>query len=968
MSRDKDCERKRSFTNLSNSSISIYVKKYIFPIPHWQFISSTFLLLTLCIYIWIEMPQGLYAGIDGRLYKNLFAMQQQFSMPFVLNGINVLQGMGNQFIPMNVWLHPAYIPFHLFSGDTAALLSAVISLASLILSVYCLAKIWGLGKSSSIITSHLTVLFFFPFQYEYDLGIAYLLNPGVAVIAALVIGLIALISSISNQTSGVQKFSLKILGIFILVAIGILSDPIWFVVNLLFFFPFFLVPFIAGTMRYRLLVLAIFSVIIAGLYILGILQYLSNLFSYTARTYAPSEVIGHTPSAERISSIFLGKSFSLYVFLMMGIFSGAVFGRRLIKALCFTCFTYLLGIFLLGSLYLISETWTLPIPSYAEFAVLPIFLIAAISGWSCLIISLSRSTRSYYQCNSFLSGYINKIEFNRLIRWSRKGKILLVLFVPVAVIFWIVFVKEMRTGIYIEPNGSIEPPRILIEYLNKNIVADGKKFHGYAAVINNSDESIQKVISIQASILNFLWKNNIPTINEYSQLITPFSHYFFSRTMAGNNFGTTNGIPLAVAKENLLLMLGVSSIISDIPLDLKEFSLANKIYEKGNLHSFYLYIRNKQFQLLNPTIWEYKPSLKELYERIEKPFDPRRNVLVQEALPSNLVQVQSSELRIVRGGYEISAETNGQSALILPIQYSHCLRASVFSGRVVKIFRANGIQTGVLIDGPTKFRIDLDLSFFSAQCRTSDINDINEATRGLPKRSVSLDNPGSKINLTEAKESIKRVLSDTKLVQRLNQSITSFSSIPEHRFNPTRLSCQPFAAASNTYLYKSDIHGYGLKPPWLQSTQTSTNVIEMSGQFLGFGWGQLGQLSQGMVRRLDIGHNEGLVLFRVQPGSKYKVRITYSIHLPRKIFEDLTISFNGFKSDSISSGQDGDLAWTEYMLNKQRTDDCNGWIELLISTRGNLYRPRNSETQEWSGFYLLLKNISIDRIADLNVK
>jgi hypothetical protein len=908
------------------------------------------------------MPQGLYAGIDGRLYKNLIAMQQQFSMPFILNGINVLQGMGNQFIPMNIWLHPAYIPFHLFSGDTAALLSAVISLASLIFSVYCLAKIWGLGKSSSIITSHLAVLFFFPFQYEYDLGIGYLLNPGVAVIAALVIGLIALISSISNQILRIQTFSLQLLGIFILVAIGILSDPIWFVVNILFFSPFFLVPFIAGTMRSRLLMLAIFSVVIAGLYILGILQYLSNLFSYTARTYAPSEVMGHAPSAERISSIFLGKSFSLYVFLMIGIFAGALLGRRLIKTLCFVCLTYLLGIFLLGSLYLTSETWTLPIPSYAEFAVLPIFIIAAISGWSSLIISLSGSFISYCQCNLILSGYINKIEFNRLIRWSKKIKILLVLFVPVAVIFWIIFIKETRTGIYIEPSGSIEPPGILFEHLKKYTVENNKIFNGYTATIHPSASFIQ------ADIWNFLWKNNIPTVNEYTQLVTPYSHYFFSRLMSGSIFGGTNGLPLVDAKEDILLMLGVSSIISYKPLKLTEFTLIDKISDEKNYYSFYLYLKDTQFQLNSPIKWEYMPSLKELYERIEKPFDSRRSLLVQEALPSNLVQVKSSELRVVRGGYEISAETSGHSVLILPIQYSHCLRASVFSGRAVKIFRANGIHTGVLINGPTKFKIDLGLSIFSAECRSNDINDINEMVRGLPKRPVSLDNPGSKINLTEAKETIKRVLSDTKLVQRLNQWVTSFSTIPEHRFNPTRLSCQPFAAASNTYLYKSDIHGYGLNPPWLQSTQTSKNVIEMSGHFLGFGWGQLGQLSQGTVRRLDIRHNEGLVLFRVQPGSKYKVRITYSKHLPKKIFEDLTISFNGFKSDSISSGQDGDLAWTEYMLNKQRTDDCNGWIELLISTRGNLHRPRNSETQDWSGFYLLLKNISIEQIADLNVK
>jgi len=67
--------------------------------PHAKFAISTTLLLFICLMIWIDMPQGLFAGTDGRLYKNLIAAQIQFTKPFSVNAINPFQGMGNQFIP-----------------------------------------------------------------------------------------------------------------------------------------------------------------------------------------------------------------------------------------------------------------------------------------------------------------------------------------------------------------------------------------------------------------------------------------------------------------------------------------------------------------------------------------------------------------------------------------------------------------------------------------------------------------------------------------------------------------------------------------------------------------------------------------------------------------------------------------------------------------------------------------------------
>ncbi len=947
--------------------------------PHIYFFTSTALLMLFCIFVWIDMPQGLFAGTDGRLYKNLISTQIQFSEWFSLNAFNPLQGMGNQIIPMNVWLHPAYLPFHFFSDGTAALISTALSWLALVTSCYFLSRKLGIGEATSIVAAQISTVLFFPFQYEFDQHINYLLNPGVALITALVITGLTLIDRLADDFSKGRLGVINLSLLFAIAAFGILADPIWFVVNCIFFLPFLAEKIFSSSTRTRWLVLGSLALLVVIFYFLGVIQYILTLFSYTARTFAPGEVFGHSPSAGNVSSMFLTKSRPLYLFLSIGLIFSIAFGGRKLRILAYCALGYFVMLLTLGAVYVVANTWTLPIPAYAEFAVMPVWLIISCAG---IFIVIDRSLK---QASFLIEGiggrvvvlsqYIKSHQLPCKIgaRLRSAAQLVVIFAVPLTVFYYCAMVMPDRHGIYIEEVEKVNPPGELLASLDKYAIGNGKQFNGYVANLN-SQGVIKRTIH-DGDIMNALWQRNIPTINEYSQLITPFSHFFFTRLAAGNNFGGINGTPIFEPNKTVLELLGVSAIVSNSPRELPGYKLTDSYRSAAGCWDLYLYERSRHFSLLNPTVWEYKGSLKEIYDEIRSPnFNPHKRVLVQEPLESKLVTARTSKLEIIRGGYRVSAEADDSrsSLLILPIQYSNCITVKNNSPhRPVRLFRANGLQTGVIFQGAVTFDLMYSLAINSSECKRRDIEDLRFAVKGLPPRPVTIRQPDAQtqFNLIEASATIKKFWHTTPIAEWLAQKQTSFSSIPEYKFSANTPACQAYADNTDRYTGNPYLENYG--PPafsntkndmsWLQAPAGQRKTLNMSEPFLGFGWGPIGQLAQGSVRRIAFGHNEGLILLRVEKAARYKLRLFYSRHIPIHVASALTVSFNGVKADVISSGQDGELAWSEFVLGERATKSCNGWVEIMVSTRGNTSRPPDKHGTEWTGFHFLLKNISVVR-------
>jgi hypothetical protein len=77
----------------------------------------------------------------------------------------------------------------------------------------------------------------------------------------------------------------------------------------------------------------------------------------------------------------------------------------------------------------------------------------------------------------------------------------------------------------------------------------------------------------------------------------------------------------------------------------------------------------------------------------------------------------------MRGGFHISGHSDGTSLVILPLQYSHCLRARDVRVRIV---RTNLIMAGMIFSGDVDTDIVFDYGISSSACWRNDLADLKQ--------------------------------------------------------------------------------------------------------------------------------------------------------------------------------------------------------------------------------------------------
>jgi hypothetical protein len=96
-------------------------------------------------------------------------------------------------------------------------------------------------------------------------------------------------------------------------------------------------------------------------------------------------------------------------------------------------------------------------------------------------------------------------------------------------------------------------------------------------------------------------------------------------------------------------------------------------------------------------------------------------------MPPTDAKVRMASMIIERDGVRIRASSDGPAHILLPVQFSHCLR--VANGARARLTRANLIQTLVSFDGALDARIEFHFGLFASnKCRLRDGDD-NKALR-----------------------------------------------------------------------------------------------------------------------------------------------------------------------------------------------------------------------------------------------
>jgi hypothetical protein len=389
-------------------------------------------------------------------------------------------------------------------------------------------------------------------------------------------------------------------------------------------------------------------------------------------------------------------------------------------------------------LLLLNTTWVPPIPLYLEQGLLPLYLAGAVAGyWGVLRatarlfariaapLALRVGAAVRRPAPASLSAHTsNAQQMRRAAGLQRVGILLAILCVvvlPGKVIHYALTDAQPKANIFYEAWAN-EPE--LIQFLSENIgLATDQPFRG---AIN--------LLSPIGFTMATLWARGVPTINEYSQLITPDAFYFVHALLKRDVRGHLNLFHVfwsngtySPAYWKTLEMFGTrySATVWPLPAPFNPgFPLTTKPYRPREPDqkpgTWYIY------ELPHPNVGNYSPTEvvtagpgAEIMAALSKPdFDFARQVVLSAPLDEPLVPARDMRLSTIRGGYHLSGRSDGTSLIVLPLQFTHCLRAR---DNKVRFVRANLMMAGVIFFGNIDTDILFDYGIVSPGCRRADL-------------------------------------------------------------------------------------------------------------------------------------------------------------------------------------------------------------------------------------------------------
>jgi hypothetical protein len=728
-----------------------------------EFNIAGFGLIALLVAEWIltsAIPGTQYSQGDGKMAQAVIHTALNFGNIFDLNNINPLQGMGSQLQPHNVWANPAYWPFAILDGPLALNVSALVALGCLVLACYVMARCFDVPVLPSIVAAQLCIILFGPLANMLVFYQVFWINPGIAVVYAPYLVALGIIGRL--QPGRMRDFIFATGSVFALLLYSLICDPLWTMISGIGLLGAFAVVAISPLrVRPVLVRCAALACCLALLLISGMIGYVHTLTQYSARLWF-SDALAYVPQAFLASIVFISPKMAgtYYGICALGWVLGLLFARGRVRVLVMAGLVSFAIVVVYGGTFLLMLKWWWPLPLYIEHSVFPLFTTAAIAGyWAALrgaylalrnvsaVIPMKQPLAALLSSRS-VRGIFHPHRLALAAGWAA---LLVAASVPAAATIYARRAGPMAPD-FVEPYPD-EPE--LVHFLGEAIgLRAGSEFRGSVTLVVGSDD---------ATRYN-LWMRGIPTANEYSQLVTPQAQYL-SAVLLGNGIvlgGLNAFVPWIRDRAyydilfKTLPALGVRYII-----------LANQLQAADQRHLPFVTFPRRPvgsepaewivYELPNPNHGKYSPtevltakSGAEIIAALAAPqFDFSKQVVLSTAIDEPLAPAHDMHLSVIRGGLHVSGSSDGTSLVVLPQQFSNCLRAR---DSRVRLVRADLLMTGVIFSGNIDTDIVFDYGIFSPGCRRIDLAELKGLIdRPMPTgERIFVDRAGAVARLRDA--------------------------------------------------------------------------------------------------------------------------------------------------------------------------------------------------------------------------
>ncbi len=673
-----------------------------------------------------------FAGGDGKQHLTLIETYLRFAQWGATIANDPLAGDWNVGIPINVWINPALLPFSFLPADQAKIWTGAICYLIYAGSWYLVLRSAGAPLLRSIVIAQLAFVAFDPFYYLYGLPPNFALRPWISIIIALSFVVASLLLRIDNFR--VSRVLTNSIAIAVIVIYGIVLDPLWALLILAIApIPLAVVacerglrPATAARWLALLLALAIVYASGPGRFLL--------LMSLDTSRYVETALNTYSQVPLYASSVFqyLGVEY-IYAFMMIGWVLGLALCRGRARLLpIVAAITFAVDVIFTAVFLLANVRWIIPLPLYYQMTFIPWQVLGAGVGYGAGLWAIALRVSKLWQ--GLLTSTPAMLSAGRIL-----GSLLCISLVPGYLTH--LRIKADNLAVIVEPWG----PQDMTAFLAKRLsLLDDPQFRG-SAVTTQMDY-------IAELTADSLWRAFVPTVDENSEFVTEQLYVMLHDLLVkGDNWPTANHYPLYPSAKpgwlksyvKVTQALGAMFIVSPTPLDfssafppgtasLKEvqFPIGR---QPGNWHVYELPAPNTGDY--SPTVLTKLGTAPEMVAKMASPdFDFRSDAVVTEEVNEKLVPLKGMRLSFERGAARVQGVSEGTSLVLLPLQYSHCLRISDPAARLV---RADLAMLGVIFKGRIDAEITDEFGTFTPGCRSADIADISRLKIAL----APLDSP-----------------------------------------------------------------------------------------------------------------------------------------------------------------------------------------------------------------------------------
>jgi len=747
-------------------------------------LAYAFVLVAL-VRIWAKYPQLLFIYRDGEYNLWISLQYAQWADPFDLTAINPLQGMTSMLVAINPYFNPGQWLFFTHLDAGAKILGAyAIYALEVLLSTFALGRVLGFSPLQSFVGSICAVLLLFPpFNCFVGLGGWFMGAPMYG--HALALTNICIIAFIWLQAEALANLECALLwrsGLLIcLVLVAVLA--------ILFAAPFYNAGMLLGTgiclgcvflsnnrRPQFALQLAAGAAIIVAFYAIGLPGFYVSAQSNAVRLENSRFLAFNWPTGsnwfnqDAIDQAWnllcaFGVHCSRFPGWPISINTGWINGAIILGGIA----AWLTRRGTIGRIGLLtSATWL----GLLALAVMMSFGI--VSSW----VAPSFYFLMMYSLCALYASYIaalpiqlifgrTRLAFNPTVLSSMALAMAIVLSVGLAIGFHDVPDRihksewRRRSADQFDLLETRHQRTAIIDILKEEVALHpGERFRGSVATIFGTAEgSLRKAPGVRQTPaviawqfetfltaaaasgsthdLLDLWSHNIPTLSEYGQGLSRPLMFYMSRFLKSRDDEMDSHFAFPRTPNlDVLRAMGVRFVIIDAPLAAGGVTLRQTL-AAGEAARLYLY------ELAAPNLGDFSPtrllplrSIDEFTAAVRA--DPklfRTDAFVDAPLNVPLTPAQGASVVFEKGGVRLAAKSTGTSALLIPVQYSHCYRTFGPSNADVKIMRANLIHTLVLFKGELDLKLRWEFRWGRSACRRQDALETHGLYSGLDWKS-----------------------------------------------------------------------------------------------------------------------------------------------------------------------------------------------------------------------------------------